>query len=508
MFSTLREIPVELEQFANTLHEAGCMESSQIYHALVAKCRRDDIPLTFTQMDITNKYRTTHGESILDCTNLAEHLTQRHAQDNELQYSLVLNESGNLERVFFVIKGGMDIWKMSNGAVVLYDTKHGTNRYGFKLGCFVTVDDMGKTRVLAGSFVRSEDEASFTWAFEKFQNSFILHPVVVFTDSDAAMAAAIKVAWPNTTHLLCTFHLWKNFWEHIRPLFVGKDNDFRTIADCWWRLCKSSDEAERLCFDEKFNNLAQLVATTAKSTGEKLNKQLKWLESLRARKEQWAACYTWRHRTFGIHSTQRAEAIHSAIRWFCSKKSTILGITNDLEQMADEHSLKNRMSTVMAMLRGTIGQKPMLLPGLEKTSNNMSPFPRIMMNAQAALVLQYNCVALDDNSNRNVAADEEYYQVTRTTIGRDEMSPHDVMMHRECNLSDYDHLNSGIDHGIMPIGNVVQGHKTSLRSCSCQYPLLWGLPCRHMLRVMFHLGQVLSRDDNSWDKCLVRLFVK
>ncbi len=140
--------------------------------------------------------------------------------------------------------------------------------------------------------------------------------------------------------------------------------------------------------------------------------------------------YTWRHRTFGIHSTQRAEAIHSAIRWFCSKKSTILGITNDLEQMADEHSLKNRMGTVMAMLRGTIGQKPMLLPGLEKTSNNMGPFPRIMMNAQAALVLQYNCVALDDNSNRNVAAlDEEYYQVTRTTMGQDGMSPHDVMMH-------------------------------------------------------------------------------
>lgn len=162
----------------------------------------------------------------------------------------------------------------------------------------------------------------------------------------------------------------------------------------------------------------------------------------------------------------------------------------------------------MAMLRGTIGQKPMLLPGLEKTSNNISPFPRIMMNAQAALVLQYNCVALDDNSNRNVAADEEYYQVTRTTIGHDDMSPHDVMMHRECNLSDYDHLHSGIDHGIMPIGNVVQGHKTSLRSCSCQYPLLWGLPCRHMLRVMFHLGQVLSGDNNSWDKCLVRLFVK
>jgi hypothetical protein len=140
MFSTLREIPVELKQFANTLHEAGCMESSQIYHALVAKCQRDDIPLTFTQMDITNKYRTTHDKSILDFTNLAEHLKQCHARDNELQYSSVLKEAGNQEHVFFVIKRGNDIWRKCNGAVGLYDTKHGTNRYGFKLGCFVTVN--------------------------------------------------------------------------------------------------------------------------------------------------------------------------------------------------------------------------------------------------------------------------------------------------------------------------------------------------------------------------------
>jgi hypothetical protein len=340
---------------------------------------------------------------------------------------------------------------------------------------------MGKTRVLAGSFVRSEDKASFIWAFGKFQNSFVQHPVVVFTDSDAAMSAAIKVAWPNTTHLLCTFHLWKNFWEHIRPLFVGKDNDFWTIADCWWKLCKTSDEAEQLCFDKKFNNLVQLNAATANSAGEKLNKQLKWLESLQAWKEQWAACYTWRHRTFGIHSTQRAEAIHLAICWFCSKKSTIIGITKDLQQMANEHSLKNRLSTVTEMLRGAIGQKPMLLPGLETTSNKLRSFPCIVINAQAALILQYNCVPVDNN--RDVAANEKYYNITQATIGHNGMSSHNAMMHfasAECNLSNYDHLNRGIDHRIMPIGNFVQTHRTSLRCCSCQYPLL-GLPCCHML---------------------------
>ena len=40
----------------------------------------------------------------------------------------------------FVLKQGKAIWKRSKGAVLLFDTKHGTNQNGLKLWCFVTLN--------------------------------------------------------------------------------------------------------------------------------------------------------------------------------------------------------------------------------------------------------------------------------------------------------------------------------------------------------------------------------
>jgi hypothetical protein len=65
-FPALREIPIEIVTFANNLHEAGGYTPSQLYRALVSKCRKDGYPVTFTQIDIKNKYGTKHSDAILD----------------------------------------------------------------------------------------------------------------------------------------------------------------------------------------------------------------------------------------------------------------------------------------------------------------------------------------------------------------------------------------------------------------------------------------------------------
>ena len=67
----------------------------------------------------------------------------------------------------------------------------------------------------------------------------------------------------KSLHLLCTFHLLKNFWQHLRKLFVGKEDLWRTVSDMWWRLCKTSNGAEFVCFDDKFNLVIQLVKVNA-----------------------------------------------------------------------------------------------------------------------------------------------------------------------------------------------------------------------------------------------------
>jgi hypothetical protein len=42
------------------------------------------------------------------------------------------------------------------------------------------------------------------------------------TDEDTAMGLAIRAALPTTELLSCIFHIWKNFWKHIRPLLLSR----------------------------------------------------------------------------------------------------------------------------------------------------------------------------------------------------------------------------------------------------------------------------------------------
>jgi transposase-like protein len=147
--------------------------------------------------------------------------------------------------------------------VLLYDTKHGTNRYGVKLGCLTSFDQTGKTQVLAASLILHEDEESFTWVFKCFSESFQRPPVVVFTDSDLAMDKAIPLAWPEAVHLLCTFHLFKNFFENMRPLFVNRKDDWQVAASLWWKLCKTSDAAMRERFPDEWDALTNRILNGA-----------------------------------------------------------------------------------------------------------------------------------------------------------------------------------------------------------------------------------------------------
>ena len=195
-----------LLSFSRNLH----LSPSKIFDFLMRSCLEKGIDVTFNESDIRNTYASSSHHNILDCKNLVEHLKDRERLDPLLDYSIHhCSFDGSPKRIFFVIKGGKDVWSRSNGAVLLYDTKHGTNRYGLKLGCFCSIDEHGFTRVMAGSFLVNEDEDSFAWAYSAFSQSFqSTTPKILFTDSDQAMANARCKVWPDTTHLLCVFHMF------------------------------------------------------------------------------------------------------------------------------------------------------------------------------------------------------------------------------------------------------------------------------------------------------------
>ena len=47
--------------------------------------------------------------------------------------------------------------------VIVYNMKHGTNRFGLKLGCFVGVDNNGVTQIIVVSLLLNETEDSFKY---------------------------------------------------------------------------------------------------------------------------------------------------------------------------------------------------------------------------------------------------------------------------------------------------------------------------------------------------------
>ena len=256
-----------------------------------------------------------------------------------------------------------------------------------------------------------------------------------------------------------------------------------------------------------FNNLIQYVTDNANAlSGAKLETELTWLRSLCSRKEQWAACFTWKHRTYGIHSTQRAVAVHSAINHFCSTTNSILQITEKLEQMADEHSLKERMESITTtLLRGVIGQKPIAPPKLDRTALSLSSFPRVLLNAQAQLITQYDCVPSNNCNDVDLPNDEKYYLVVHANAGHILASNSQPGDKSECTMSGYIKSNGEVDHGITPSTGVIKSssHRTSLKRCSCQYPMVMGLPCRHVLRVIFHLSGTVLQGIGAWEPYLV-----
>jgi hypothetical protein len=122
-------------------------------------------------------------------------------------------------------------------------------------------------------------------------------PTTVFSDSDAAIALAIRAELPEpgTVHLLCTWHLSLNFNTNIRSLFVGEAGARRwnVVKGKFWVLAKDSEKQGISKFDEKFGELVSIVQSSG-SSASAVDSAVKWLtNTLYAKRMQWAACFTW-----------------------------------------------------------------------------------------------------------------------------------------------------------------------------------------------------------------------
>jgi hypothetical protein len=480
----LRDIPLDLCEKAGFMSKHH-IRPGEIYSALVRECQDLGQEVTFTKQDVMNKFAATAVERSMDATGLISKLKQRYNL-NGLMYDFEVSDDEGLTRLFYEAKGARELWESCGGKVVILDTKHGTQRYGLKLACVVTVDRNGTTRILAVALLRHEDDASFAWLLQCFESCFGSRPGVIFTDSDYAMALAISV-WPGVTHLLCTWHLFKNFYENLHPLFTGKADAWHELAGMWWKLCKNSDTLAKDSFGTSWARIVDFFKEHVPDSDNR-TKKLKWLAGLAAKKEQWAACWTWAFCTYGVHSTQRIEALHSAINVWCNKSMLLTELFDELESreaMRRQHSATQAFRDSFKLA----ARNTQVFAPVAALSDTLTAYALEMAFAQAAQFIHYTAVATDVVG----------VYLVRRIAGTFERGPSAAAAAATASSVHGD--NFQVDHGLD--ADPTPRH-TSLTTCSCQLRTVLGILCRHIICVMWKESCTdlpVDAVDSFWHAC-------
>ena len=369
-YASMRAIPDELKDLAKMV--ARVAPPKVVHRTLVAQWESLSKQVTWNYQDVYNFIGASAAAKAFDATGFANLLAERFKQQG-LPYYIDTDESGSLTRAFFALEGGVEAYAQClsvgedgievNEAAVQYDTtvrvchaaassirpacrpvlgptwgqpadacvphpshplpfvfpcplQHKTNKYNLKLGIFSLVGASGATRVPAVSLTIDETDESFTWVFRRFLDCFRVAPAVMLTDGDQWMLRALQAVMPDTRRLACIWHLYKNVWTHCRGLYgEGKKAQWARFIRLWWRLAQETDATARDTWDADWAELTAAVTADVADSPTRVA-ALTWLAVLAARREAWAARWTWQYFTSGCDATQRTEAVNNAVKGY------------------------------------------------------------------------------------------------------------------------------------------------------------------------------------------------
>ena len=496
-------IPEDLHPHGSFAANAG-HSVSEVDHALRCEAERRGLPITWNPEHVRSRFQFRQVLD-LNLTDLLSHLRKRETEKN-CGFEMLCNEKAVATHIFVQFDDAVKDW--SNWNVLLFDPTWGTHRSGMKLCCFTTITSAGQTVILAAALLMDETADSLLWSFKAFAQHFKKAPGVFFSDDAASIATAFATMhdnglWAETSHFLCTFHLAKNFFKHIHP--VIRDVDVWKRFNSWfWFFAKFSDER----FDEQAEWTVFLESFDKHASGNSTGSARLWLENLYGRKEQWMAKYTWSFATFGIHSTQRAESIHAAIKRRRMRNlsaveliGALLAYNVERREQRDVDELRRDLTNAASLMA-----TPPFLKALQAT---LTPFAYEIVLAQFALAVKYKSQAadgddlLDDLQVFTVHSTNDVSMVGSTPIVGEDGLVNSWQCRADFGLADVSRF-SGLEQtwdDALQDRPEAAGHRTTLEHCSCQFPKVFGLPCRHILHI--HIVQQCSEmcfhTDERWN---------
>ena len=499
------EIPADLVEYATALQ--GMRMPADLHQQMVRiqKCRK--MPITWTETDVRNRFGAQMGVGAWDVDQFLRKMTATSSfskyQNDELGYLMHAYWSLNEEDASV---------SLSAGYCVIFDNTFNTNKYGFKLGFFTTVDRFGSTRIKAATIMAKETVDSFRWVVRAIVEDLGRAPKVFLTDGDLWMAEAIDNECGNrshlpaadqSVHLLCIWHLSKTVWKHVSPCFRASyhsattNSAFQEFVHAWWSFAQSSDISGRDTFDRDWTSLKtrlrDLLPVDARGSqafshalhflgGPKAEWEMedddnppahldlmelgedgqKRQGSLYDARTKWAARFTYSSFTHGASSTARGEMCFATLKHHIQGGGSLAMLVESVTQQVESKVTKTLQDLPRRFL--LLSHMHQSNQPLIKQLSIMGATPFLLSLAMAILarVTLYKAEALDNAAQL-------------------------PLEQRKFRVSFYDHASdpthltdeqpSLLDMGISEDLNLRRHHITSFTSCSCLRPLKWGVFC-------------------------------
>jgi hypothetical protein len=162
-----------------------------------------------------------------------------------------------------------------------------------------------------------------------------------------------------------------------------------------------------------------------------------------------------------VHSTQRIEAVHSAVAQFLRANMLLTALVPALESYSANVASAAETRSIRHALLNESAKKCGAHPHINAAAKVVSPYALLLLTAQVQQASFYLVVEREETPGT--------YTVTRSWDD-------------EAQRTDVD-ADAGADVGLAS-ARFSSARTTTLEGCSCQFMDCYGLPCRHMLRVL------------------------
>lgn len=485
-----RQIPAAYYSLGELLVKSG-ISCQGTLRVLNTKADMDGIPHLWLYEDVYNRF---YRDSVhFNTEGFLKELRDR-KDTTGLDFCLDKADDNSLLRVFVEMPKGRQLWASCSNAsfavshnaghrtdrVLFIDPTCNTNKYGLKLTMFVTIDSDGHTRVVGYLLHFEESHEDIFWSLRCFETIFEFPPSVVLTDSGTGLLSAINafmrtdMPWQNAVHLLCIFHLDINFQKHIKPLFRGNEEDWKTVHNGFWRLAKDSDSQDEILNPtQMFADLRDSIS--GKGSGATKDSALEWYDdTLVAHAGQWVGKWAWKYFTGGARSTGRSESTNSAFKKWSKAKSSLVELHHQLSNFDQQTEFKAAVEHERKCMkqRQTITALP---PWMQGVSQILTPYAITLLLGQLNMSMTYASHYIEEGVYSDAAKGAppgttwwvKGTSRTRTVLASTKSNG---MVIYDCDF----------DKGT---ADSVTQRWTTHTSCSCQYDICWGIPCRHILHL-------------------------